>query len=578
MKRTLSLLMFLILVGTLVSCESGNTGNFKISLKLPIDMEGVCEYLPGGEEEDGIDFTNCINATDQIMLTIYSTSDLSEPYTVVDRKLIEVCLSKYQGGDCVGNNSGGKSEFIRSLKKGNYYRFFVEVTNANEKLKLTGGADGIYYDDDKNHEIDIFLGTVGDLVRVVGDRNDERNDFDSLKSYFESGGSKGSAAVALKNGKVYLSGGYSIDYDEIMNRSMLFNMGKISSYDVKNLPVPLMDHAAALLDDGSESGIVVVAFGSNDSGNSNAILAYDPDSNTYRTLGLKDNLTGAKAISIDGDVYIIGGCNGKTGSKKVYKVSKTTLAVEDFSTLNTGRCFHAIADVSTTDNTGAVIPRILVVGGSSDQDGKIPVLDKFAEIVTVSKSTEVTVSDRLGGDSAELLVGGLISAGASTIKFDDLEKIQKAVVVIGGYFEVGEDLKDLVVNKNIFIFSETGENKWTYDVNSASYPCARPSMAAIGTTEKSAAQYTAVNCGSSEISRESDTDQIIFVVQVKRSFNQDINQNIFGASIKESLLNNIDVDSGSMIIDGPITANSLGQAFAFGSLFVYQISGYSIPF
>ena len=41
---------------------------------------------------------------------------------------------------------------------------------------------------------------------------------------------------------------------------------------------------------------------------------------------------------------------------------------------------------------------------------------------------------------------------------------------------------------------------------------------------------------------------------------------------------NKDIDSGSMIVDGPITANTLGQAFAFGSLFVYQISGYSIPF
>jgi len=572
--------MFLILVGTFVSCESGNTGNFKISLRLPIDMDAVCEYLPDGIYQEEVDLTYCINSTDQIMLTIYSTSDLSEPYTIVDRKLIEVCISKYQGGNCVGNNSGGKSEFIRSLKKGNYYRFFVEVTNANEKLKMTGGIDGVYYDDDENYDIDIFLGATGDFVRVVGDRSDERNDYDSLKSYFESGGSKGSAAVALKNGRIYLSGGYSFDYEETMDRTMIFNMGRISSDEVKSLPVPLMDHAAALLDDGSESGIVVVAFGSNDSGNSNSILAYDPDSNSYRTLGLKDNLTGAKAISIDGDVYIIGGCNGKTGSKKVYKVSKTTLQVEDFSTLNTGRCFHTIADVSTTDNAGAVIPRILVIGGSTDQDGKTPVLDKFAEIVTVSKSTEVAISDRVGGDSAELLTRGLIAAAATTIRFDDLEQIQKAVPVVGGYFQDGEaENLSLVTNPSLFVFSETGQNKWTYDVNGAPNRCARPSMAAIGTTEKSAAQYAAVNCGSSEISRDSDADQIIFVVQVKRSYSSDLEQNIFSASVKESLMDeNKDIDSGSMIVDGPITANTLGQAFAFGSLFVYQVSGYSIPF
>ncbi|HNW83673.1 MAG TPA: hypothetical protein PKG52_12370, partial [bacterium] len=193
MKRILSLLMFL-LVGTLVSCESGDTGNFKISLKLPIDSDAVCNYLPEEEDEDGLDFTYCINTTDQIMLSIYSKADPAEPYSIVDRKLIKVT-----------NNSGGKSEFIRSLKKGNYYRFFVEVTNSNEKLKLTGGIDGVYYDDNENYKVDIFLGAIGDMVRVVGDRSNEKNDYNSLKSYFDTAGSKGAAAVALKNGKIYLS-------------------------------------------------------------------------------------------------------------------------------------------------------------------------------------------------------------------------------------------------------------------------------------------------------------------------------------------------------------------------------------
>lgn len=567
MKRTLSLLMFLMLIATLVSCESGNTGNFKISLKLPIDNDAVCDYLPG--EDDEVDLTYCINATDQIMLSIYSTTNPAEPYSIVDRKLIKV-----------GNNSGGKAEFIRSLKQGSYYRFFVEVTNSNEKLKLTGGIDGVYYDDSDNYNVDIFLGATGDFVRVVSNRTNY--DSNSLKSYFESGGSKGAAAVALKNGRVYLSGGYSFDYEDTRRNTMIFNMGELSSNDMKDLPVPLMDHAAALLDDGSEAGIVVVAFGSNDSGNSNQILGYDLDSNSYKTFGLRENLTNAKAISIDGDVYIVGGCNGKSSSKKIYKVSKTTLNIEDFANLNTGRCNHSIADVSTTTAEGTVVPRILVIGGSTDEDGEIPVVNKaFAELVTVGKSSELTISDREGGDSSELLTRGLVSAAATTIRLDDTEVIEKAVPVVGGYFQDGEeDNKSFVINPSLYVFSETGDNKWAYDVNGAPNKCARPSMAAIGTTEKSLAQYAAVNCGTGELSRDQQSAdaQIIFIVQVKRAYNSDLGINIFSASVKESLMEeNKDPDNG-VIVDGPLTVNSLGQAFAFGTEFIYQVSGYSIPY
>ncbi|HNW81427.1 MAG TPA: hypothetical protein PKG52_00895, partial [bacterium] len=175
--------------------------------------------------------------------------------------------------------------------------------------------------------------------------------------------------------------------------------------------------------------------------------------------------------------------------------------------------------------------------------------------------------------------GGLISGAAATVRFDDLEQIEKAVSVVGGYFSDRENENfTLVVNSNLFVFSETGANKWVYDMSGAPRRCARPSMAAIGTTEKSPAQYVAVNCGSNEIPRDINDDQIIFVVQIKKAHDSDFGIDIFSSSVKESLMNNSDVDSGNMIVDGPIAANSLGQAFAFGSLFVYQISGYSIPY
>lgn len=545
----------------------GDSGNFKINLTLPLDPESVCHGYQTGLTEN--DYAYCIKKDDVIKISIFSASDPSEKYFFEDRIVIKV--NDYSA-------SGGNLPVSVNLSKNSYYRLFVEVVNVNEKLKLTGGLDGIHYP--STDSVNIFLGTAGDFVRVVSDRSDEIRNFGSLKSYIESGGSKGAAAVALKNGKIYLSGGYSFDYEQTMRSSTIFDMRTLTSSDVANLPAALMDHAAALLDDGSEAGIVVIAFGSNEEGHSNAILAYDPDLDNYKTLAVKDSLTNAKAISIDGDVYIIGGCNGKTGSKKVYKVSKTTLAVEDFASLNAGRCNHSIADISTTSADGKTVPRILVIGGSADQDGLIPVLDKFAEVVTEGKSAEVAVSDRDGGDSAELLVRGLVAAAATTIRFDDLEQIQKAVPVVGGYFQDGEaENLTLIANPNLFVFSETAADKWVYDVNMAPLRCARPSMTAIGTVEKSPAQYAAVNCGSHEISRNEDADQTIFVVQVKRSYNSDLGQNIFSSSVKESLMEeNKDIEGGGMIVDGPIAVDSLGQAFAFGSLFVYQISGYSIPY
>ncbi|HPS28713.1 MAG TPA: hypothetical protein PLZ43_00520, partial [bacterium] len=174
------------------SGDSGNNGNFKISLKLPIDTELICSRIP--ESSEDIYFTYCINQTDKIKLSIYSTSDPSDPYLFDDFVVTKV-----------SDDSAADGEYSISAKlsKNSYYRFFVEVTNSNEKLKLTGGIDGVYYP--STSSVDIFLGAVGDFVRVVGDRSDDRNDYNSLKSYFDTAGSKGAAAVALKNGKIYLS-------------------------------------------------------------------------------------------------------------------------------------------------------------------------------------------------------------------------------------------------------------------------------------------------------------------------------------------------------------------------------------
>ncbi|HSW61308.1 MAG TPA: hypothetical protein VLJ60_10940, partial [bacterium] len=493
----------------------------------------------------------------------------SGEYVYADRKLIRV-----------GGNSGGKEEFIRSLKKGVYYRFFVEVTNANEKLKLTGGLDSVLYDDAENFEVDIFLGPVGDFVRVVKDRN---NYDSSLMSYFDSYGSKGAAAAPLKNGKLYLSGGYSFDWEQVMPDTRIFDTKTVSYKNAASLKPGLMDHTASFLDDGSESGKVVVAFGTTDDDSySNAILLYDPDKDKYRNIGYADGVTRAKAITINGDVYIVGGCSKNSSSKNIYKIDKTTQMVDESfkPTLQTGRCNHSIADVSYTKEDGTFVPRILVVGGSKDEDGEDPVKGAdFAEIVTAASSKNIDLTDRAGGDSVELIQKGLVSAGATRLVMDDLETPETVVTVVGGYLQDGEDEnKSLILSLNLYVLSEKSDGKWIYDVN-AFKSCTRPAVGAIGSAEKSSAKYAAVNCGTEQIARTDKvaSDQKIFIVQVKRSPDQDLGIDVFGASVKDSLWkDNRDSENG-VIVDGPIAVNELGNAYVFGTQFVYQVSGYALP-
>lgn len=574
MKRLFFLSLAFILAFMLISCDSGNTGDFKITLKLPIDYEGVCNDL-----DEDYDYTYCINESDQVMLSIYSKSNIADEYVYADRKLIKV-----------GDNKGGKEEFIRSLKKGAYYRFFVEVTNSNEKLKLTGGIDGVYYDDKNNYEVNIFLAPVGDFARVVSDRT--HSDKNSLESYVNDGGSKGAAAVALKDGRVYMAGGYDMEEDEVFNKAAIFDMKNIARKDVK-LPAKLYDHIAALLDDGSETGKVVVGLGTGeDDALNDSVWIYDPKSDKYEMIALGASaLTKAKAITIDGDVYIVGGCTDSGASSSVYKISAKTGSVvsELFATLKTGRCNHAVADVSTVvvdeNDVKTVTPRILVVGGSTDaKEGKeTPVLgENFVELVTKGSSVPMAVTDRNNGDDAELTTKGLISPAAVSVLMDDKEDDETVVAVLGGYLRDGDDESSWmwVANPNLLVFSENGENALVYDKNGTANECSRPSAALLGSEEKNVIKYVAVNCGTKEIDRtkKNATDQIVFVLQVKRVKDSDLGREVFSSSVKDSLMDeNHDPESDATIVDGPVAVDALGQVFMLGGKYVYQVGSYAVP-
>lgn len=575
MKRLLFLSLAFALAFLFIACDSGNTGDFKITLKLPYD-DGVCKDFD--EDDTTTDYTYCINKTDQVMLSIYSKSNVKDDYIFADRKLIKV-----------NDNKGGKEDFTRSLKKGAYYRFFVQVTNSNEKLKLTGGIDGVYYDDKNNYEVSIFLAPNGDFVRVVSDRtNLEKN---SLESYFDDPGSKGAAAAALKDGRIYMAGGFDLQDSEASDKAVIFDMQQLSKKEIKG-PAGLYDHVAALLDDGTEAGKVVVGFGTTDSGLNDKIWSYDPESNKYDLISSFSGVTKAKAITINGDVYIVGGCADSGASNAVYKVSADDngrISAETFATLKTGRCNHAIADVSIVsideNDVKTVTPRILVIGGSIDaKEGReTPVTgENFAELVTQGSSVSMAIADRNGGDDAELKTKGLISPAAVSVLMDDKEDAETVVTVVGGYLRDGEDENfSWVTNPSLLVFSEKGENALVYDKNGTANECARPSAALLGAEEKNTIKYIAVNCGTQEIDRDSThapTDQIVFVLQVKRVKDSDLGIEVFSSSVKDSLMeNNHDGESTTEIVDGPVAADALGQVFMLGGKYVYQVGSYAVP-
>ena len=542
--------------------------NVKISLVLPTDPDYVCF---DSEEEADKDYTYCINATDKITVSVYGKESASDEYHFIS----DFDFISEMSGMNFADLSFQVAENLSHL------RIFVKILSKNGKLKLTGGVDTI----DDNPKI--FLAPAGDFVRVVSNRTNP--DENSLESYFYSKGSKGAAAAALKNGNIYMTGGYDLENNEFSKKAAIFEMTKISKKYVKDLPVPLYDHVAALLDDGSEKGKIVVGSGTTENDVlSGSFWIYDPESDNYEPLNPGNQpITKAKAISIDGDVYIVGGCSVSKAETGVYRISAKTGAIvsELFATLKTGRCNHAIADVSTVDESGNKTVRILVAGGSTNYkpEGKEnPVTgENFAEIVTKNSSKPVTIADRNGLDEAELTTKGLIAPAAAGVIMDDKENDEILAALVGGYTRYGENGGySWAVNNSFFIFSQNGEYAFTYDRSKSPFECARPAAAILSSGKRNPTKHIAVNCGAEKPDRTRGyrRGQTIFVLQIKRVNDFDLASEIFSSSAKSSLMyGNQESSSNTEIIDGPAVADALGKVFMLGGQYVYQAGGYEFP-
>lgn len=564
------------------SCGQQDTGNFKITLKLPENLINDCKK--DSKYEDFVD-DFCIVSGDSVELSIFSTDDLSSPYVFDETRVLPV------GG------LTGSSDFS-SLRSNRYYRFFVKVTNTQEKVKLTGGAEGILYEDAKNYEITIFLGLTGDFVRVVSEQSEKT----SLTTYFtEEDVPSGARAVVLKDGRIVLAGGSVLrdsGSESYLTRTNYIDMSKLTVTDGPALRMGVKDHVAALLEaTGSKTGKVVIAFGKTQDGYNDKVYLLDPERNVVEQKVSFANLAHARALTIGGEVYISGGCDSGSASRDIIKVDKSGTVDTSWKLMEQGRCLHGMIDVSwvTTDDKGVetLHPAILVFGGAkkyinTDQDREVIGYndEAFAEVIDEGGAQKITVAGvECTTAGAQTSCTSLAGFGAARVKWDDPNKGPSEDVVVavsGGFTQTAND-QALSLSFSNYIMRGVGDPTnpkgmtWSLSSSGTAIRCAYATMVPVSSPDSFTVQYTALNCGTSKsIERNYDArnEQYIYSLEVRAAGTP----GSFGlsASARASVNDGfIDNSNSGYFTDGPTVVNDFGQAFLFGTRYVYVVSGFS---
>jgi len=575
------------------ACGQKDTGNLKITLQLPYDVvnSSDCSKYTGYGFID--DF--CIVPGDTIEFSIFSTESLAVPYTLDSTQTFRV------------TSTAGEEEFARSLRTNRYYKFFVKVTNRNEKVKLSGGTEGVYYQEDKNYTIAVFLGLAGDFVRIVKDHTANQASKtlanNSLVTYLPEEAPSGAAAIALKDGRIFLAGGshYTAGGETFEKKTNLIDMSSLKVSNGPDLREAVKDHTMAFLDMvNAPEGRVVIAFGKTQNGYSDKIYFFNPVADAIETKNSFSGRALARSLTINGEVYISGGCNSDTAFTDIIKVDRTGI-ISKWRDMSRGRCLHSMIDVSWTDSQGNLHPAILVFGGAkkyitdpSDHDlvGYDDNNADFAEIVDENGSHKIALEN--AGCQKEpdgrSICFTLAGQGAARVKWDNENKgpANDIVVVTAGGFLQAKNDQDLTMSPYSFVVlgKNNGspnpvEMSWKVLSYGSSIRCAYTSMVPISSPENYAAQYAAINCGNGETVRRAHNYramQQMFVMEVRASAESEDGNTTFGltASVRNSITNSTTDDNNyGTLLDGPAAVNSLGQAFLFGPQFVYLVSGYS---
>jgi len=120
--------------------------------------------------------------------------------------------------------------------------------------------------------------------------------------------------------------------------------------------------------------------------------------------------------------------------------------------------------------------------------------------------------------------------------------------------------------------------KWTIEATGTSIRCAYATMASLGSPEASSIRFAALNCGTDEaITRDYDTreEQRMYVMEVRATDSYDGGYDLIASARGSITGSSTDTNNPGLFLDGPIATNDFGQAFLFGTRFVYLVSGFS---
>ncbi len=533
MNRYIHTLIFLFFAAILGSCGGETTGDLKIKIQ-----------LPKGE--------SLVPNTDRITVKIYSKKGPEDEYTFANSNVINV------------NSASDKQDFTRSLKSNRYYLFFVEVSRQEGErfdIVYTGGVEGMYYDEKKNFETNLFLSTPGSAKRLLSGNGDE------LKSHIPSSGSEGVGAVTLADGKViFLGGKYKVDgeNDQIFKNVYSIDMRKLERDKLSSLSTPIYDHDATILRDDSLKGKVVVTGGNLANGSNTSILLYDPEKGTTLKKGSPGSYP--SATSIGNAVYVTGGCNSGGASGKIYKVDKKGNVSPVSASLSIPRCNHASFDFSTYDKDGKPIARILVVGGS-----KVASPEKKEDFISNGVAELVNLTT---GSSTTLEIDALSSAlvtnpSASTLHWDNKKGPQTGALLVGG--TTISNKEKLVDNSEMFlVYEENG--KWYAKGSTGPSACPRGSASWISQDLKDRTTQRAVfACGKNSAEAMSIENEGMSLIEVKTSPKNDS----FSIDMSSKPLTTPEKDDRVKTTNANVVTNSFGQAFVVGGTYIYVVSGFS---
>ncbi len=529
MRKIVSALIALLVVLLVVSCSDSATGDVKISLVLPA----------GGIIAKG----------NQISVKTFYKEDPSADYEWVSSEII------------TAESKTGKEKFIRALKNNTVYKFYVEVVETVggvQKIKYTGGIEGYVHDEDKNAELSLFLGVRGESSKVLATPNGK-----GVESYIGSNGSDGAMAVTLNNGKVLVAGGTDLKSYSISRKAYVFNPSKLSSSETSSLPVAIKNGAMAALDNKTDDGAAVLAFGETSSGYSSAVYLYD---GSFRTIGSGTPVTGAKATTLkNGMVVISGGCNNDSASSDIYVVDNSGLLHSIPGVLKEGRCMHSMVDISPDTEENSQFAYVLVLGGATN----VSPTSSNNFVASANFVEKITINLAAYGASSEIVSSGLTDVqlaghASSVVSWPSTTGPEFAVITVGGFVPPETDSDTtLPSSSTTYVVSTTDGSSWV-SATSAGFSCPGGSIATLSAGEKDSSRYAVANCGVTSIGSESPEDQRIYLLT---------------ASVKDTSVdvsNKPILDEGySMMINGPIVTTSFGYAYAVGGRYFYLVPGFA---